>query len=279
MTTPTIAVLMPVYNPGSDLAKTLDSLRRQSEPFHLFLVDDGSPRKPDYAAALAGISHTLIALPRNLGITGALNAGLAAILAGPWTLIARLDNGDLATPNRLAAQRRFCEAHPEIDIVGSFADVFFEDTGASHREAPPCDHLSIARKLRYNTVISHPSMMIRADLFRRIGPYSAEFDATEDYELCRRADAAGAHFAVIPEALLIKIENSNSISWKKRDIQLRNRLRIQLRYLGSAGLHGIPGAIRTALQIATPKGLVERLKARIKPRAGKAALSGSPRKG
>ncbi len=37
-----IAVLMPAYNPGPEIAHTLDSLRAQTVPFKLFVIDDGS---------------------------------------------------------------------------------------------------------------------------------------------------------------------------------------------------------------------------------------------
>ena len=33
---PRIAVLLPTYNPGPELAETLDSLRRQTVPFRTF---------------------------------------------------------------------------------------------------------------------------------------------------------------------------------------------------------------------------------------------------
>jgi glycosyltransferase involved in cell wall biosynthesis len=37
-----IAVLIPVYNEGGHLRETLESLRTQSVPFTVVLVDDGS---------------------------------------------------------------------------------------------------------------------------------------------------------------------------------------------------------------------------------------------
>jgi glycosyltransferase involved in cell wall biosynthesis len=52
-TAPQIAIVMPVYNPGEALAMTLESLRQQTVPFRLYLVDDGSCSKPDYDELLA----------------------------------------------------------------------------------------------------------------------------------------------------------------------------------------------------------------------------------
>ena len=52
-----LAVVLPSYNPGPELQWTLDSLRAQTVPFKLFLVDDGSDPRPDYAPLLAGFGE------------------------------------------------------------------------------------------------------------------------------------------------------------------------------------------------------------------------------
>ena len=98
MTAPDIAVLMPVYNPAAELVMTLDSIRRQTVPCRLYLVDDGSKTKPDYHALLKGIDYRLIELPQNAGITGALNAGL--LLRAPVPARGRRGDGGLAPPDR-----------------------------------------------------------------------------------------------------------------------------------------------------------------------------------
>jgi glycosyltransferase involved in cell wall biosynthesis len=258
---PEIAVLMPVYNPTPDeIQRTLKSLRDQDEAFHLFLVDDGSPRKPDYAHLLDGIEHTLIELPVNQGITGALNAGLAALLRQPFNYIARIDCGDMAMPERFGRQRRFMEAHPELAIIGTDFQMINPHLNGSFTGRGDGSPEAIARQIQYNSPLPHPTMMIRPDVFRQIGLYSNVYDAAEDYELVRRAHRAGLQLSILPEVLLLKIEDSNSISQRKRKRQLLSRLQIQWKYRNLGNLHSIAGMIRTMLQIVLPQRLLYRIK-------------------
>jgi glycosyltransferase involved in cell wall biosynthesis len=258
---PEIAVLMPVYNPTVDeIARTLESLREQDEAFHLFLVDDGSSRKPDYTRLLDGIDHTLIELPSNQGITGALNAGLGALLKLPFRYIARIDCGDLALPGRFRKQRQFMQAHPELAIIGTYNQVLIPHLNGSYTARGDGSEKAIARDLQYNSPLSHPTMMLRPDVFRKIGLYSNAFDAAEDYELVRRADRAGLRISIMPEVLLLKIEDGNSISQRKRKKQLASRLRIQWKYRDLANVHSIAGMLRTMLQIVLPQKLIHQAK-------------------
>ena len=258
---PEIAVLMPVYNPtGEEISRTLDGLRAQDEPYHLYLVDDGSKNRPNYSDLLKDLPHTLIELPANRGITGALNAGLEAILAKPFKYIARIDCGDVPLEQRLGKQRRYLEMNPDISIVGADEKNLLPHLQIEFIDRHPDDWKMLARKLQYNMPVSHPALMIRPELFRSIGLYSDAYDAAEDYELCRRADSAGHKFGNVPEILQIKIEGENSISQRKRTRQMISRLQIQWKYFRLTNIHSVIGTGRTALQLLLPASLVYRIK-------------------
>jgi GT2 family glycosyltransferase len=256
-----IAVLIPSYNPGNGLISTLDSLRQQTVPYHLYIVDDGSPHKPDYATALKDIPHTLIELPRNAGITAALNAGLAEIFRAGHAYIARMDCGDEMTSGRLASQKSFMDQHPEVSILGSWIEMIYTENNRRFTIEWPTGHDNIVRDLWKNMSLSHPALMIRAESFRKLGHYSPLYDAAEDYELCRRAMQAGHHFRNIGEVLLIKTETRDSISWRKRRIQIKSRLRIQWRYRELANFSCIAGLVKTAAILMVPDKLAPAIKA------------------
>ncbi len=260
-TRPDIAVLMPSYNPGDDLAPTLASLRKQTIPYHLFLVDDGSPRKPDYAVALAGLPHTLIELPKNAGITGALNAGLAEIYKHDFKYIARMDCGDEMTPDRLELQVAYLDAHPEIDIVGSWIEMVYTESNRRFVLAWPTEHEGITQRLWTNMSLSHPALTLRTSSLKALGNYSNEYDAAEDYELCRRAMKRNFKLHNIGKVLLLKTETRDSISWRKRRTQLMSRWRIQWAYRNLANPRCLMGLVKTGLVLAVPDGLAPRLKA------------------
>lgn len=116
-----VAVLLPVYNDQHGLDRSLDSLRHDGAAFDVVVVDDGSEppvRVPGDGRDLP-FAVTLLRLPQNRGITGALNAGLACIEAAGHAYVARLDAGDLSLPGRLAAQTAFLDRHPEHAVVGT----------------------------------------------------------------------------------------------------------------------------------------------------------------
>lgn len=102
-----VAVLLPVYNPGKEFAWTIESLRNQTTPFKLFLVDDGSTQKPVYDELLDGLDYQVVNLEINQGVAAAANAGIQAILVErQFDFIARIDCGDWSIPNRLEIQLR-----------------------------------------------------------------------------------------------------------------------------------------------------------------------------
>jgi glycosyltransferase involved in cell wall biosynthesis len=260
MSAPSIAVLMPVYNPGPELAKSLDSLRIQAEPFRLFLIDDGSKFHTDYEGLTKGMDVRLIRLPKNLGITGALNAGLAEILKGDFKYIARMDNGDFCHKDRFAKQKAYLDAHDDIVLVSSWVRYVYEATGLEIDAKLPSTASECATLLRYNAPVTHTAMMIRTQLFRDIGVYSTEYPAAEDYALEHFAHARGLKFLNLPEPLLITVEMKQNISGLRRAVQLKSRLRLQWRFADWGNIHTYLGMGRTLLLMYAPIGLLRRVK-------------------
>lgn len=257
---PEIALVLPSYNPGPELAWTLDSLRAQTAPFKLFLVDDGSRSKPDYPALLQGFPECeLIELPDDVGPCLVRNAGVERALAQDLPFIAQMDTGNWAAPERLAAQLRFMKANPDVVIVGVSAEVLHEDMTHSYEFAPPCAPEEIAKKIYIGSVFEHPSMFARADLFRRIGLYTDAFDVAEDYELQRRAITVGK-LANLPKILMKRVDYGGGVSVRRRRTQLVSRLRIQWRYRNLAVPQFWLGLGKTLLALAMPTGLAKRLK-------------------
>jgi GT2 family glycosyltransferase len=255
--TPKIAVLLPAYNAGPDLAITLKSLRAQTIPSTLFLVDDGSTRKPDYKSLTAGMDCQVIELPKNLGITGAMNAGLEAILRNPdFEYIARIDAGDTADATRFSTQAAFLDSHPQIDILGSSIDFRQHDENgkliASRTVHFPETPAECRACLPSSSPVSHPALLLRRVVFERLAGYSELYPAAEDYDLMWRASNAGFAIANLPDVLLVKEENPGSISQKRRRRQIHSRMRIQMANLHATQLTAWVGLFRSAISLALP---------------------------
>lgn len=255
-----LAVLMPVYNPGEALHETLASLRAQTVPFRLYLVDDGSRTKPDYRALTQNMDCRIIELPHNVGVTRALNAGLKVVLEEGLPLIARMDNGDLCHPRRFAEQTRYLEQNPDIAMVGSWVTFSYPRHGYEFTTRYPDTAPGCARFLRYNTPIIDTSMMVRAEVFRTVGDYPPEYPAAEGYALELMANAAGYRMLNLPEVLLTAVELKESLSRDQRAAQLQSRLRLQWRYRVWHDIHSWLGMARTLALMVLPITMIRRIK-------------------
>jgi glycosyltransferase involved in cell wall biosynthesis len=142
------------------------------------------------------------------GIAAALNLGIAAARAPH---LARLDADDVARPDRLAQQLAFLDRHDRIDLIGSAAQVIDEGGRAIGRIRPPTDPGKLARHLRRGNPIVHSSVMMRADLVRRLGGYRKAFGAAEDYDLWLRMAENGG-IANLPERLVSLRRHDASVS-------------------------------------------------------------------
>src|SRR5260370_10615347 len=137
--TPVISVIMPVRNGAEWLAEAVASVRAQEfGDFECLIVDDGSD---DGTTALlsgfAAADHRIRLLRQApQGIVAALNTAIAAARA-PY--LARLHADDRARPDRLRKQLAFMQAHPEVGLLGTFAERIDAPRHLRGRLAPPTD--------------------------------------------------------------------------------------------------------------------------------------------
>lgn len=260
-----IAVLLPCYNPPlAELEGTLVSLRAQTVSFKLFLVDDGSKRPLHYETLTAEMNVLVLRLPKNLGITGAMNAGLTEILRGNFRYIARIDCGDFCAPDRFAQQLAWMDKNPAVGILGSAVEFRLIDRDGKRVGARtnqfPLTHDDCVKRLYLNTAIIHPAMLIRRSVFEALTGYSEAYPAAEDYELQWRAVANGFKLANLPDTLLIKEETPGSISQLRRRKQIYNRMRIQWHYRKPSSLRSWAGLAKSLATWIAPASLVNGLK-------------------
>ena len=261
---PKIAILMPVYNPGPELVGTLASIRAQSVPGTLFLVDDGSTTKPDYAALTKGMKARIIALAQNVGITDALNAGLAEILKGDFDFVARVDNGDINMPQRFAVQVAYLDAHPELSLISAHVRYEYTLTGLKVDWKGSSDPQACLRELKYNAPLTHAAIMFRTSFLRELEAYSTQYPAAEDYAMEFWAANHGHLFANVPQMLYRTIEMSESISGGSRSKQLKSRLRLQRDNADWLNIHSYLGMARTLALLILPVTPLRRLKRAIR---------------
>src|SRR5215831_20796642 len=91
------------------------ALAQTTSDLEVIVIDDGSTDQTP--ALLATLDDARLRVERQppRGLTPSLNRALALARA---PLLARLDADDLARPERLALQRAFFDAHPDVGLLG-----------------------------------------------------------------------------------------------------------------------------------------------------------------
>jgi len=112
--------------------------------------------------------------------------GVARILAFRETrgeLIAILDADDVARPERLTRQVAFLEQHPDVALVGSWAEYIDERDVVLGEYKPPASQGELQDCLGWTNPIVHSSTMYRHQLAMEVGGYPADLLNSSDYGL------------------------------------------------------------------------------------------------
>jgi len=252
-----VAVLMPAYNGQADVDLTLASFSERAL-VHVLIVDDGST-PPIVAPALPNLQIEVLRMPVNGGIERALEAGIDALAQRGFRYAARIDAGDRSVPQRLAKQRAYMEAHPQVAGLGMWTQVVTRAGEPLFMLRPPAEAAQIRRLRFFRSCLAHPSMMLRIDAVRAVGNYRAKYRSAEDLDLfvrlMERYDCAN-----LPELGLYYELNEGGISATKRRRQVVSTLRLQLRYFNVANPYDWLGLAKNLLHLVTPYRALQRVK-------------------
>jgi glycosyltransferase involved in cell wall biosynthesis len=273
------SVLMPVYHKDNPLyfREALASLAPQL-PYvdEVVLVKDGplgAPLEDALDGQRAHLPLRVVALPRNVGLARALNAGLARCRSA-WVM--RFDADDLCLPERAALQgERIREGG--LDILGGQIEECDPSTRApTGRRLVPCEAAEIRCFLRRRNPFNHMTVCYRRNFIRTIGGYP-DIPLKEDYALWARAIACGARVANLAQVLVRARAGSELVERRGGLRYARSELALQA-FLWRQGVQSawsslLVGGARAAL-FAAPLA-VRRFVYRRALRA--ASLSGVPR--
>lgn len=182
-----VTVLLPVYNGAPTLAAAIDSILGQDDSdFELLVIDDASKdASAEVAASFAEQDSRVrfVRHPENRGLAATLNEGLEI---AETELVLRMDQDDVALPQRIRVQRAFMAQYPHIAVAGS--DVFHmgRDPSFDRLVSVPHTPRDVARRLQTENCMYHPSVVLRVEAIRELGGYRASFRNAEDYDLWLR---------------------------------------------------------------------------------------------
>ncbi|WHZ23952.1 MAG: hypothetical protein OJF47_003064 [Nitrospira sp.] len=185
---PLVTVVIPTYNRGPLLTKAIESALAQEQKGELFdleiiVVDDCSPDETaDIAAKYPGVQY--VRLPKNLGASGARNAG---IKRAQGKYVALLDDDDEFLTHKLMVQVPILEADPEVGVVYGQSVV----TGSDNPlllwpDWGPSGQVFEEFLTRTDDFLHPPTWLVRRELFEAAGWFDETHRTMEHYDMALR---------------------------------------------------------------------------------------------
>jgi glycosyltransferase involved in cell wall biosynthesis len=242
---------MAVHNGGPWVGDAVASILAQTaHDLELIVIDDGSTDTT--AAVLAAVADARLRVERRAraGLTCSLNRAVALARA---PLLARLDADDVALPERLARQRAFLDAHPDVGLLGTGAREVDAQGRPVRTVTMPLGDGAIRRALIRSNPFVHSSVLLRRDALERAGGYDESLPVAQDYDLWMRMSRVTG-LANLADALVIRRLLPGRVSLARDDDRLRAEARVRWRAV-RAGVYPWWYALfaaRPALALATP---------------------------
>jgi cellulose synthase/poly-beta-1,6-N-acetylglucosamine synthase-like glycosyltransferase len=214
-----VSIVMAVYNGAAHLAKTIESIERQTfSDWELIIVNDASSDETQQIAEHYQQRDSriqIISNAQNCQLASSLNRGIAHARAD---LIARHDCSDLSQPNRLQQQYDLMAQNSALVLLGSCYDVLTPSGDYLSTIELPLHDTALRAQLAKGNPFSHGSVMFRRAAFEQCGGYRTDFAAAQDYELWMRL-AQWGEIQNLPESLYAWRLELDSTTIRKFDVQ------------------------------------------------------------
>lgn len=201
---PFVSVIIPTLNRLSLLKDTVESVRKQTfRDFEIIVVNDGSSDgTSEWLLAqkdLRGINQ------ENKGIATSRNAGAAAA-RGEW--LAFLDHDDLWAPEKLQVQTDFVKQNPEVGLVAAR----HVRLGRSYRTPRQGRWIKgdLFVKAFSESFIHTSSVMIRRDVFQRVGGFPPRYRFADEFDVWLKIAARYSIAYVDRPVVFIRFYESNT---------------------------------------------------------------------
>lgn len=206
---PLVSIVVPAYNAERFLKSSLDSIVAQTYPAKEILVmDDASTDRTGEICRSYGDRIAYHHQPKNRGQFGNVDDGIA-LARGKYVAVYHAD--DIYHPEIVAREANFLEGHPPVGAVFAL-DIFIDaaDKEWGRLKLPPgiaggtpLEYKTVLNTIlcRKNCIFPAPSSMVRADVYRAVGPYRGkDYPVAGDFEMFFRI-ARRYPVAILPEYL------------------------------------------------------------------------------
>jgi len=199
-----VSCVIPVYNGARFVAASIESVLAQAyRPLEVIVVDDGSTDGTEDVLAGFGDRIRTFFQP-NAGPSAARNRGVAEARGGWLTF---QDADDLWVPDKLERQMECFRRNPSIDLCVGYLQNFWEPELREIEERARDTWLA-----QPHLAHGPPLMLMRRELFDRIGPFDPALRTGEDTDWHFRAREAGIVTECVPDVLIRRRRHGRNLT-------------------------------------------------------------------
>lgn len=202
-----ISVVIPAYNAGRFIRRTIDSVLAQTyRDFELIVVDDGSDDDTGEVVRTYGEKVRYI-YQKNGGDGPARNAGIAAA-KGEW--IAFLDHDDEWLPNKLELQVALLERNPDLRWCGANFERSCLDVRQAAGDAEKlaqtmagCDYFEnfFTAVATQGCALVTMTMIVHREVFEQVGVFGSCWALCADFDMWWRITYRFPKIGYLPQPL------------------------------------------------------------------------------
>lgn len=214
--TPTVSIVMAAKNYARFLAVAIDSAQAQTwTDWEMVIVDDGSTdATPEVVRPYLSDRRIRYYRSDRLGQSRAKNLGIG-LTRGEY--IAYLDADDAWLPSKLERQLALFRNDPRVGVVFCGRKIIDEAGAEIPRAAEPSPPRGmVLEPLFLKNFVCFSSVVVRREVFDRVGRFDLGWDLAIDYDLWLRV-APHYHFDYVDERLVLYRTGHGNLSKKLSD--------------------------------------------------------------
>lgn len=212
MASPTISIIMGIYNCAATLTEAIDSIIAQTYmDWELIMCDDGSADDTYKVASEYKEKYpdkiVLLKNEKNMGLNYTLNRCLEA---AKGEYIARMDGDDISLPTRFEKEIDFLINNPQFALV-STPMIMFDEKGEWGRTSV-IERPQINDFCKHSPFFCHSGCIMKKSVFDEVGGYTVDpkFLRVEDCNLWFKVYAHGYKGANLTEPLYMMRDDRNA---------------------------------------------------------------------
>lgn len=219
-----VAIFTAYYNRENDVSESISSLLNQTyDDFVVVAINDGSTDNTLSKMKDINDDRLIIIDKDNSGFVSSM---IYAINKIDSEYIAIHGSGDISYPDRISLQVEVLDNNPNVGVVGCH----YKNTDLTRNKSVEFHNLSglikgpeMAIQLSMKNPLTQGEVMLRRDVYNKVGGYNPLFIFSQDYDLWTRISKV-TDFFIIPKFLYERYVRFDGVSGNVNKIAIQQYL-------------------------------------------------------